>query len=295
MSKVQLDVSHVQIGCFGFWKCFCCRSAVYMKIGLRSQSKSLSVCTKKPTTVARYATTNVGVCATSWQPVENPFRARSVAFSSSSAHMFFNENNSVCLLCSVRTRVGPRCSFVSLRRHPTGQISTGWHGVPQRAVDGNANRHYGRNSCTHTLLVNRPWWFVDLGPGNSMRPVCSVRLHNRQDCCKHRLTRFRIFVTNKRPIPGRAFTIPRGNICYDYASSATFDVRTFACRRRLRGRYVGVQLMKRDYLTLCEVQVFLAPPGLNVSHCSDSFFSFLCFCFCTLTDLVRPMTVFVLA
>lgn len=62
----------------------------------------------------------------------------------------------------------------------TSQSSVGAGGVPERAVDGNANHDWGGRSITHTNegQKNRPqWWEVDLGKNVE---VSKIVLHNRK-------------------------------------------------------------------------------------------------------------------
>ena len=63
---------------------------------------------------------------------------------------------------------------------PTTSSPVGFGGHPGRAVDGNLNRHWGGASCTHTNLLDKPWWQVDLGSDSHINRVVLV---NRQDCC----------------------------------------------------------------------------------------------------------------
>ena len=49
-------------------------------------------------------------------------------------------------------------------------------GIPQLAVDGNANPSFGLGSCTHTGHHTKPWWAVDLG---SPKEVAFVVGQNR--------------------------------------------------------------------------------------------------------------------
>ena len=81
----------------------------------------------------------------------------------------------------------------------TKQSSTGFGGVPQRAVDGNKNANWNGRSCTHTNKQNRPWWRVDLG---SIQKVMKVRVTNRNDCCWNRLRQVEIRVGMADNNPG---------------------------------------------------------------------------------------------
>ena len=79
------------------------------------------------------------------------------------------------------------------RGKPTRQSSTGFGGVPQRAVDGNKNSNWNGKSCTHTNKQAKPWWRVDL---QSIQQVAKVGLTNRADCCANRLRQIDIKVGN---------------------------------------------------------------------------------------------------
>ena len=56
------------------------------------------------------------------------------------------------------------------------QIDTSHDGTSGRAVDGNADRDYGAQSCTHTPSLQNAWWAVDLA---SAYDVGAVRVVNR--------------------------------------------------------------------------------------------------------------------
>ena len=83
-------------------------------------------------------------------------------------------------------------SVISSRKG-AAQSSTGWGGVPSRAVDGNKNSQWNGKSCTHTNRQRNAWWRVDLG-GNYL--VTKVQVTNRGDCCGNRLSNFDIRVGN---------------------------------------------------------------------------------------------------
>jgi len=63
---------------------------------------------------------------------------------------------------------------------PTSQSSTAWGGDSARAVDGNTDGNYGRNSVTHTADGEQQWWQVDLG---GVEAIGHAVLFNRTDCC----------------------------------------------------------------------------------------------------------------
>ncbi|XP_035682150.1 uncharacterized protein LOC118419725 isoform X2 [Branchiostoma floridae] len=130
---------------------------------------------------------------------------------------------------------------------PTQQSSVAHDGVPARAVDGVLDGVYSGDSCTHTQLTDNPWWRVDLG---SSRSIGDVVIFNRQDCCSERLNPFQVHVgispddVGSNPTCGGDHTVPAGQ------AAVTVDCRGHT------GRYVGIMLPTRQYLTLCEVQVY---------------------------------------
>ena len=68
----------------------------------------------------------------------------------------------------------------------TKQSSTGWGGVPSRAVDGNPDGVYGRKSVSHSRKGKNNWWLVDLG---EKKHINLVLVYNRADrCCANRIS-----------------------------------------------------------------------------------------------------------
>ena len=64
----------------------------------------------------------------------------------------------------------------------TTQSSTGWNGASSRAVDGNVDANYWKNSCTHTREDDKAWWQVTVNNGKKSY-IDKVVLFNRADCC----------------------------------------------------------------------------------------------------------------
>ena len=67
---------------------------------------------------------------------------------------------------------------ISLRSKLVTQSSTASNAVAVRAVDGNTDTTFSKNSCTATKEEESPWWRVDLD-----RPMAvkSVTVYNRGD------------------------------------------------------------------------------------------------------------------
>ncbi|MGH1492304.1 MAG: discoidin domain-containing protein [Acidimicrobiales bacterium] len=132
------------------------------------------------------------------------------------------------------------------------QSSTRGGGAAARAVDGNADGRWTSNSVTHTTQENQAWWQTDLGTETN---ITSVEIKNRTDCCGGRLSNFTVFVS-AQPFGGRTHaelvadpTIWSQNVASVPAAGVGLNVGQ-------SGRYVRVQLIGTNYLSLAEVLIF---------------------------------------
>ncbi len=117
-----------------------------------------------------------------------------------------------------------------------------------KAVDGNTSGNFfdGKFSVTHTYKDQGAWWQVDLG---AIKTINQIIIYNRTDCCKDRLSQYRITVSID----------PTYNKTYqkDFHSVpdpvATIDLGI----KGIEGRYVKIQLLNKDpsVLSLAEVKV----------------------------------------
>lgn len=142
------------------------------------------------------------------------------------------------------------------------QSSTGFSGVPARAVDGNTGGNYNNGSVTHTNAEANAWWQVDLG--NSYQ-LSSIVLWNRTDCCADRLSNFYVFVSTS-DMTGSSFTALLNNASvwrYQVTGQAPTQL---TIPSTASGRFVRVQLAGTNYLSLAEVQVFGTPVGSATSY-----------------------------
>ena len=134
--------------------------------------------------------------------------------------------------------------FATINVGPNGvatQSSEGWGGAPGRAIDGNTNGQWGGGSVTHTNGDNS-WWEVDLQDSYT---IDSIRLWNRMDCCRERLTDFVVTVLDSD-----------GNVVFESGphnanSAENFDVPDVDAD----GQIVRVS-MPGQYLSLAEVEIF---------------------------------------
>lgn len=134
----------------------------------------------------------------------------------------------------------------------TAQSSTGYNGVPGRAVDGNTDGVYNHGSITHTNTEFQPWWEVDLGDTYDLTDIV---LWNRTDCCSSRLSDFHILISDDPFVSPDLATVQAQPGVTDLfhagqpATQSTHDVDR-------SGRYVRIQLSGTNPLSLAEVQVF---------------------------------------
>ena len=152
---------------------------------------------------------------------------------------------------------------------PVKQSSTGYGGDAKRAVDGNTNGAYGANSTTHTQSQQNAWWEVDLQSAYALQ---AVNVYNRIDCCGDRLNGFQVIVS-MQPFPNRALNAQEiGGLQHRNVKQAG-KVSRVALGNAV-GRYVRIQLMGTNYLSLAEVEVLsgkAAPPEINVNKGSKAF------------------------
>jgi len=130
----------------------------------------------------------------------------------------------------------------SLAYHkPAYQQNVGFGGTPDRAVDGVTLGAYSSGSCCHTKREKGAWWKVKIAKGREKYVVKKVVVWNRSDCCQTRLKNFRVKVCCPNRQCGKVIKFPEAR-------------NEFHCKRK--GRWVQVELLNKNYLTLCEVQVY---------------------------------------
>ncbi|KAL5252435.1 hypothetical protein ACHWQZ_G015268 [Mnemiopsis leidyi] len=154
-------------------------------------------------------------------------------------------------LCEVKVLSDPRAEGnLAFGKH-TMQSSTGWGGVPSRAVDGIESGHWGHGSCTHTAGAG--WWMVDLREAYAVKRVW---IQNRVDCCADRINGVKVYVG----------AVLCGTITYDPAKTS-YDV---LCNEGngIVGSTVKVE-NPNTYLTLCEVKVFGPTDPVVFGEASD--------------------------
>lgn len=129
------------------------------------------------------------------------------------------------------------------------QSSTGYGGTAQLAVDGNTDGNYPSGSTTHTNHEKNPWWEVDLG---AVYKLENVLVYNRIDACSERLDNFQVLVSVE-PFPNSPVTA-NGYTIKGWTVQKAQNINRINLGKT-HGRYVRIQLLGQNYLSLAEVIV----------------------------------------
>ncbi|XP_043101299.1 uncharacterized protein LOC122349353 [Puntigrus tetrazona] len=117
----------------------------------------------------------------------------------------------------------------------------------QRAIDGIRQAPGPASFCTHTGLDTNPWWRLDL---LDIYYISTVIITNRADCCADRLNKVQIRIGNSLENNGN-----NNPICAVTTSVPLGASYSYSCPD-MEGRYVNIVGTAKNYLTLCEVEVY---------------------------------------
>ncbi|XP_040020954.2 uncharacterized protein LOC120810467 [Gasterosteus aculeatus] len=134
-------------------------------------------------------------------------------------------------------------------RGKASQSSVYSSGTPDNAIDGNPSSNWDHGSCTHTKDDVHPWWRLDLGKTHK---VFSIKITNRQEASE-RLNGAEIRIGDSLANFGND-----NARCAVITSVPPGGVSEFRCNG-MDGRYVNVFIPRKEYLTLCEVEVYGSP------------------------------------
>uniref|UniRef100_UPI003AAAE58F fucolectin-1-like n=1 Tax=Centroberyx gerrardi TaxID=166262 RepID=UPI003AAAE58F len=122
--------------------------------------------------------------------------------------------------------------------------------VPEKAIDGNRASHWAQDSCAHTQADFKPWWRLDLLKSYK---VNYVTITNREDCCPERINGAEIRIGNSLSDNGNNAVL---TLCAVISSIPAGSSQTFKCDG-MEGRYINIVIPgRKEYLTLCEVEVY---------------------------------------
>uniref|UniRef100_A0A3Q3LXT0 Fucolectin tachylectin-4 pentraxin-1 domain-containing protein n=1 Tax=Mastacembelus armatus TaxID=205130 RepID=A0A3Q3LXT0_9TELE len=151
---------------------------------------------------------------------------------------------------------------VALKGHATQSSTLSAFTDASKAIDGRRNSFYSSGFCSHTAENEAdPWWRVDL---QQTYTVTTVKVTNRGDCCAERLGGAEIRIGNSLDNNGN--NNPR---CAFISHIRAGKTKTFLCEGgNMEGRFVNVIIPgTRKTLTLCEVEVYVAPEGTALTLC----------------------------
>ncbi len=139
------------------------------------------------------------------------------------------------------------------------QSSTGWSGVASRAIDGNTDGNYNNGSVTSTAVNTAyQWWIVDLG---SVQPISKIDIFNRTDCCSNRLDNTWVMLGDAdfNPVATLAsFNASKAMAKWRGQITSSSVQNTFNLPSIVYARYILVQKADNNYLSLAEVQAWVA-------------------------------------
>jgi hypothetical protein len=121
--------------------------------------------------------------------------------------------------------------------------------APQ-AVNGDTRGVWYTNSITHTKYEQGAWWQVDLG---NQKNIKKIVIYNRTDCCADRLSNYQVSISNKADFSTHIYQ-------QDFHVSPNPKKIIQLDASGKQGRYVRIQLLDKDYLSLAEVQVMGVDP-----------------------------------
>uniref|UniRef100_A0A3B1JLA8 Si:ch211-215k15.4 n=1 Tax=Astyanax mexicanus TaxID=7994 RepID=A0A3B1JLA8_ASTMX len=163
-------------------------------------------------------------------------------------------DNRLLTLCEVEVYgyPTPEGDNVALKGRAT-QSSLYGNGFPLTAIDGNRDDVYAHGSCSHTQDDLSPWWRLDL---LKRHKVFSINVINTSDNIPERLNGAEIRIGNWS-VENNGNSNPRCAVISSIDKEN--PLMAFQCNG-MEGRYVNIVIPgRKEYLTLCEVEVYGAP------------------------------------
>jgi F5/8 type C domain len=147
------------------------------------------------------------------------------------------------------------------------QSSTAQDGAASRAVDGDVDGTFESGSVSATNVETRPFWQVDLG---MVQPVREVHVWNQTTCCSTADPRpdFVVWVSENEIDVDPVVTFAPGVFGYSIAGATAGSPVVVTVNRP--ARYVKIESMGTDSMSLAEVQVFRGGHGAEGGHARAS-------------------------
>ncbi|KAL9950694.1 hypothetical protein ACROYT_G043234 [Oculina patagonica] len=154
-----------------------------------------------------------------------------------------NHNGGMCMRTEV-FGVRQKPENIALGR-PTAQSSTYNNSISGNAVDGNPGH------CSHTLEDNPSWWQVDLGSDHV--PVFEINIINKFSASSN----IQKMSEDYKITLGNSSAVTSNPQCVGRYSFIQFKTSAVCFTNPLKtGRYVGIITTKKQFLQLCEVEVY---------------------------------------
>ncbi|VVH66216.1 lipoprotein, putative, partial [uncultured Gammaproteobacteria bacterium] len=175
-------------------------------------------------------------------------------YTSSHTSKFFNRVLLVtAFLTALFTTVHAADINLALGKSATQSSTLSYHDilpVAGYAVDGNTDGYFLNKSTTYTKYEQGAWWQVDLGGAKNINQII---IYNRTDCCADRLSNYRVSISNKADFSTHIYQ-------QDFHDTPKPKKSIKLSAQSKQGRYVRIQLLDKNYLSLAEVQVM----GVNI-------------------------------
>ncbi len=136
------------------------------------------------------------------------------------------------------------------------QSTTGYGGVPERAIDGNTNGAWASGTITHTNEGDpSPWWQVDLGDVYDLTRI--VIWGRTEDCCIARLSNFQVRILDGAGAEVFSQSFYTEGVSHVPASGEEIDLPGGTEGKIVRLECLGTPTGGGDmFMSLAEVQVF---------------------------------------
>ncbi|XP_065052423.1 uncharacterized protein LOC135681747 isoform X1 [Rhopilema esculentum] len=132
--------------------------------------------------------------------------------------------------------------------HSSTRTYDGTELVASFGNDGDRTAEWQR--CSFTSYEEQPWWQVDL---KEVAAVTHVRITNSIAWSSHDTYPYNVSVGKDSSNGGR-----NNALCVNNGMLASGEMKTFYCPKLMMGRYVSVFLNRKEFLPVCELEVYEA-------------------------------------
>ncbi len=146
----------------------------------------------------------------------------------------------------------PSCLAENLALNkPTKQSSTYKNNHADFAVDGNTTGLVREKTVAHTENELNPFWEIDL---ESVSDIYQIKVWNRTDCCKERLTNFHLLLSEEPFVSDELEEVlNQDGVTKKFWGTPTDNPMIFNIDQK--SRYIRIQLAKKEFLSLAEIEI----------------------------------------